>query len=254
MKILTHLSLLLPLGFCWACAEDVDSTFVETEGMFADYRVVVDETKLLSIETSLRVGGDDGTFAELTGEDRLTADVNGASRELTHDQRGANRHFYEAYLEEVDDEAQVQIEFSRSDEFVSAPDSSVTIPPDFTPAFGPLVDVARVPRDTTVEVIWDNQDQDMYYEVEGDCIWTRSGVISDSGSLTLTAEEIEVKSLDEGEECVVTLTLERRNEGRVDPAFGEGGTFLALNKRTLAFLSTPSDTEETASGMGGNEG
>lgn len=253
MKLITPLSILVPFTLCLACAEDVDSTLVDTEGMYADFQAITDSSDKLFIETSLRVGGDNGTFAELQGDDELVAEIGGSSYGLQHTKRGANRHFYDANIEDFKIEDSVQVQFYRSLEKESALNSSVRLPPAFTPAFTEVADEIEFDRDTLVEVIWDNQDQEMHWEVTGDCIWSRSGTVEDTEKLLLGPEEIEVTSLDEGESCLVELTLERKSIGFIDAAFGEGGSFVGINRRQLRFTSTPGAQEEMADShaMGG---
>jgi hypothetical protein len=221
--------------------------------MYADFYAVTDSAAQLSIETSLRIGGDDGTYAELTGADRLFVNANESSLELSHDQRGANRHFYLAQLENIAEEAEIQIEFSRASDKESALNSFAFLPPGFTPALELEDDDSELSRDLPLNITWDNQGDQMHWDVEGDCIWSRSGVVTDIARLTLSNDEIEVKNLDEGDSCVVTLTLERQNKGIIDQAFGEGGRFLAVNRRQLEFVSTPG-ADEALDGEDGSAG
>jgi hypothetical protein len=60
-----------------------------------------------------------------------------------------------------------------------------------------------------------------------------------------------VQALDEGEDCDVTITLERTNDGDVDSAF-DGGKFQAIQRRRILFTSTPAPGEDGTGGAGGS--
>jgi hypothetical protein len=102
-----------------------------------------------------------------------------------------------------------------------------------------------IQRGNPVPVEWDppGDGGEVNWEVNGDCVWIESGEAADDGTFEIAAEDVRVQNNDLGEECEVTVTLERVVRGEVDSAFGEGGRFYLIQRRTVIFNSTPADDE-----------
>lgn len=247
-KLVSGLFLLcVPL---FGCSEDIDSDDVRTSGFYADFSALATGNGSTTVSARLKTGGENSnTFADLQAPDTLVASTD--DEDVTMSRRGSgNRAAYEAVFDTDEAGTEFNIAFLRGDLDDDAPDSQVTLPDPFTPSFEDIDRGDEVERGTRVDVLWDNDASgQMSWSVEGDCVWSESGTVDDDGSLSLADDDIRVQSLNEGEDCEVTITLERRSKGTTDAAFG-GGKFEAVQRRTLTFVSTPSEDE---GGMGGSQ-
>lgn len=241
---------LLSLGLLSAgCAEDVDSTDIRTAGMHPIYRTLSTGNGKTRVTGELRVGGDDGTYIVLKDGDRLSASASGAEKTMTPIDDGLR------YATEFPIDAGgtvINVAFSRDDSAgdgnSSGPNSSVTLPEQFTLRLTNLEEGASIPRGTAVDIEWDPPaDGDVSWEVDGNCIWSSSGTTRDSGAFQIPAKEIDVTGTDEGETCEVTIAVERTNSGTIDPVFSkEGGSIRATQRRIVRFTSTPGPDEAPA--------
>lgn len=226
-------------------AEDVASTDVRTNGMYANYDAIDSGNDQLVVRAELRVGGDDAgaTYVRVLGDDELVATYEETDK-VMRDVGSGDRAIYETeYGSDDSSGKEVNIAFNRGEDDESAPNSNVTMPPAFAVSLDEADAGDEIQRGNDVTVTWDTEyDGRMFWDVDGDCVEPASGEISDSGSLTLDADDIEVRSLDEGETCTVTVTLERRHTGEIDPAFGDGA-FIGTQRRAIDFVSTPADGE-----------
>lgn len=225
-----------------ACAEDVGSENVRTQGMYANYEAVAEGDGSTQITAELRVGGDNGTFVELGAEDELFAITADDDIQLRHTSTG-NQHRYKASLPDDAEDLEIQIAFSRGEDFDDAVESWAKMPAPFEAELDDA-DVDSYARGEDVSIVWDNEASgSMQWHVDGDCVQIASGSTDDDGTLTIDGGEIEVWESDAGENCEVTVTLERQRQGSVDPTFEEGGDFRAIQRRTVSFLSTPGEGE-----------
>lgn len=233
-----------------SCSEDVDSEAIRTEGMYANYEAIASGDGSTELTCSLRVGGDNGTFVELTGDDQLTAITERETRLLSKRSNG-NRHFYEAALDGDSGGLVIQVSFTRGDVDDDATESFATLPEPFAPALAEDMP-AEVQRGNDVTITWDNEGTgDMEWSLNGDCVFLDFGSTDDNGTVTISAEDIKVTGTDEGETCEVEVTLERISRGSTDPTFEEGGRFVAIQQRVVTFTSTPAP-EELENGAGGS--
>jgi hypothetical protein len=221
--------------------EDVASTDVRTHGMYANYDAIDSGNGEVVVRAELRVGGDDtgASYVRLIGDDELVSTIE-EDEKVMQDEGSGDVVWYESLYGLADSSGlEVNIAFNRGEDDDSAPDSNVTMPP----AFAVSIAEDEVQRGNDVTVTWDTEYSGrMFWEVDGDCIDRASGEIDDAGSLTLDAADVEVNSLDEGESCTATVTLERRHTGEIDPAFGDGA-FIGTQRRAIDFTSTPADGE-----------
>lgn len=267
IKSLVSVTALTSAAFAVGCgAEDVDSEDVLTSGMYAKFEAVASGDGTTLVEAELRVGGDDGTYVEIKGEDALVAladedgDGEDESAEMNHDGSG-DRHWYEHRFDTDEDNTKFTVAFNRGEDFESAPDSFVELPKPFVLSLDELEEGAEIPRGTDVTITWSNEDGgDVNWYVEGECVWSRDGRTTDDMEFTIPAEEIEVLGTDEGESCTVEIIVERTRMGTVDSAFGEGGVFWGIQRRGIEFTSTPAPGEgeggdgdgDGAGGQGGS--
>lgn len=232
------------------CSEDVGSGAIRTQGMYANFSVVAEGEGSSEVVAVLRVGGDNGTFVVLEDEDELIASADGDSKTMQGFNDGTK---YRSTFDTDAGGTAFQIAFERGEDD-PAPDSEVTMPDGFSVSLADA-DGDAIQRGNEVAIEWDPAGSgDIDWEVNGDCIWKEDGTTSDDGSFTIQGNDVEVKSLDEGETCEVTVTLERNNSGSVDAAFEEGGKFIATQRRTVRFDSTPAPSEEGGSDSGSDMG
>jgi len=225
-----------------ACAEVVGSDNIRTQGMYANYQALAEGDGSTQITAELRVGGDNGTYVELNDEDELWAITDDDEVRLRHESTG-NQHRYETSLPNDTEDFEIQIAFSRGENFDDASDSSAKMPAPFEAELEDPEDESYE-RGQDVSIVWDNdQSGSMAWSLEGDCVKLASGSTDDDGSLTIDGSKIEVWDTDAGEECEVTIILERVRKGSVDPTFEEGGEFRAIARRSVSFISTPGKDE-----------
>lgn len=225
------------------CKETVDSTDVRTSGIYAKYQAISngDTTQLTA---RLVVGGDESnTDMRLTESDRLTGTVAEESHRLTD---GNNNQMYEALFDETAGGTEVQISFTRGDDDVDAPNSTASLPEEFT--LDGVTANQNISRTDAIVITWepsDDTDDSMAWDLEGDCVSTEFDLSqADSGTVTLAAGRVEPKfEDDEDQTCDVTFTLDRVLAGSVDDNFNDDsdgpGEFDAIQRRKITFRSSP---------------
>lgn len=229
------------------CAEDVGSENVRTGGLYAKYEALCSGNGTTEVEGQLRVGGKNGTWVQLNNGETLVASTPDDSVTLEHEERG-DKHFYLGNLN-GEESVNINVALNRTEEDVDAPDSNVLLPEPFAADFDEFDQDDLIPRGNDIVVIWSNEASgDMNWEISGSCIWTESGSTNDDGALTIKAEDVRVQDLDIGEDCEVTVTLERINEGDVDSEFGEGGEIVGIQRRAISYISTPAEDEVGGAG------
>jgi len=215
--------------------EEVDSDAIRTKGLYAEMLAIAPGSGQTLVRVNLTVGGASGTRVQLVGDDVLVAETADAQLQLAR--RGRGR--YEETLDgEASREVTVRLERGAEDD---AAQGTALLPEPFamqleTPSTG------GVDRSTALIVGWQDpsaEDTNMEWSVDGDCIWSDSGVTPDDGVMTLAPEHLQVKSTHAGEECEVRLTFDRATTGEVDPLFVPGSQFRAVQRRGVTFVSTP---------------
>jgi hypothetical protein len=227
-------------GAAGCTLEEVNSDAIRTRGMYVEMLAIAPGNDSTLVRVNLTVGGNSGTRVELTGDDALVTQSGDTVEVLARVGRG---RYQQTLQRESAEEIVVRLE--RGEEDDSAQGSAV-LPEPF--AMQLETDAAGgVDRATNVIVSWQNASADplaqVTWSVDGDCIWSESGVTPDDGVLTLTADRIRVRSTQRGKECAVQLTLDRESAGEVDPVFVPGSSFRAIQRRAVTFVSTPSVEE-----------
>lgn len=232
----------------FAC-ETVDSPNVRTDGIYADYIATADGSGRTRLEANLRVGGArSNTFLELIDGDKLMADHDGSVQQM--DKRssvfGAVTYASDFDVDAKDTKFRIGFERQPHDDFEAecrgggAPDSFATLPAPFTLS-NPEADRSFSRRADNITVSWDRADDgdSMRVEVHGDCLRDESFEVSDdSGQFVIAAGRLETVS-DEDPTCRATIEVLRLRPGTIDSAFGEGGTFVARQVRTVRVKSRP---------------
>jgi hypothetical protein len=214
------------------CTESVDSDAIRTRGIHAAFEALATGDGSTGVSAVLRVGGDDGTFVNLVHDDQLIAQMSKSQRALAKKGDGYSTKFAE-------DKAgtEIHIAFRRGKDDDGAPDSFAILPADFSPE----VTASSIARGDRVTIAWGKKDPGtvIHWKLDGDCIFPDSGSTADTGQLVLDAANIDAKSSTEKETCEVAVTLDRVASGTVDPGFGEGGDFRAIQRRSVTFSSLP---------------
>jgi hypothetical protein len=223
-----------PLVWLAACT-DVTSDSVLTSGMYAQMGVRANGTGQATASAVLTVGGNSTTYVELTEGDALTVAVADADPVPLVEVELFDYHGYEAVLDGDSTDPDYTIAFTRTVD-AGAPSTVIHLPDGFTPA-----EPADSSRADGVALLWDGgSDDDMAVHAEGDCVVPYDHVLdSDTGSFTIDAGDLVAVSGQEAESCAVEVTLTRSRPGTLDPAFGEGGTALGTQVRTVSFTSSP---------------
>ena len=213
--------------------EDVDSSAIRTDGIYAYFELVGDGGDT-EVTADFRVGGDDGTVIDLAGEDELVVTSGDESRKMS----GRNGD-YSVTMSGSEDGQEFTIAFERGPDDDGAPDSTATLPDGFS--IGGISSGDEISRTESATVTWDpsGTGDDMYWSLDGDCLWEEHGEMGDTGSLDLTASIYDVQMDEEETTCPATLTIERRRTGHLDSHYGEGGGVMAIQRRKISFTSAP---------------
>ena len=220
--------------------DEVNSDAIRTNGLFAEMLAISPGEGDTLVRVNLTVGGASGTRVELAGEDRLVAEAGDDSVTLARTGRG---RYQETLPGESSREITIRLERGPED---SPAQGSAVLPEPY--ALRVESDVSSgANRSTPVIVSWEPpgaEGDTLQWSVDGDCIWSDSGVTPDDGVMTLQPEHVRVRATQVGEECGVTLTLDRSVKTAVDPQFVPGSSLRAIQRRAVEFVSTPAVGEK----------
>jgi hypothetical protein len=220
--------------------DDVNSDAIRTNGMFAEMLAISPGKGDTLVRVNLTVGGASGTRVELTGDDRLVAEADDHSVTLGRSGRG---RYEETLSGESSREITVRLERGADD---ATAQGSVVLPEPY--ALQLETDVSGgLNRSTPVIVSWDPpgvDEQTVVWSLDGDCVWSDSGITPDDGVMTLQAEHVRVRPTQVGEECQVSITIDRSVENDVDPQFVPGSSLRGIQRRSVHFVSTPAVGEK----------
>lgn len=228
-------------GCCGMCAETTRSENVRTEGMRAEVRVESSADLKTHVHVSLRVGGSfSNVYPEATGADRLEARAGKETIPLVFSRNIVQTPSHHgAFTGDVSGQT-VEIRFLRGAN-TSALGTRVLMPPPLT-ITGPAPGTKLGPGPAVLVLTWaPTSTEPLQWSVDGRCILARRGDVPiDSGRLEIgltpgTTEDGGVMR----EPCDVHATLERTGRGTLDPAFGEGGSVTAFQRRELNVHYTP---------------
>jgi hypothetical protein len=227
-------AMLLTGGF--GCTlEEVNSDAIRTTGLYVEMLAIAPGDGDTLVRVNLTVGGNSGTKVNLVGGDTLVAVSGSAEEQLVR--RGDGR--YEERLPQ-DDAGEITVRLDRPEQDASA-QGIAFLPEPFAMQLE-TNDAIGIERSSPVVVSWQNpaaEASELEWSVEGDCIWSDSGITPDDGVMTLQPERVRVRGLHQGEECEVRITLDRSGSGDVDNVFIPGSSFRAIQRRAVSFLSTP---------------
>ena len=227
-------------GMCGMCSDSTKSSNVRTSGVNAQMTVVSGESGPTQVSVRVRVGGTfSNTFLTIADGDALTAD-NGTDTVTLASVRGLIAPpSNDGALPTDSGGRTITVKFVRPHD-VSAIASTVVMPAGLafaSPRVGERFDSAH-PK---VVVTWSPPSSDpLEWSLRGGCVDDKSGLEAvDTGrvEVTLTAAH----DADGGRlgPCDVTVRLARTRSGKLDPAFGEGGSFVATQERDRIIHFTP---------------
>ena len=220
--------------------EEVNSDAIRTNGMFAEMLAISLGKGDTLVRVNLTVGGASGTRIELTGDDVLVADAGDDFVTLGRIGRG---RYEETLPGESSREITVRLERGPEDTTVQG---SAVLPEPYVLRVETDVS-AGASRSTPVIVSWEPpgaEGDTVEWSVEGDCIWSDSGITPDDGVMTLQPEHVRVRPTQVGEDCEVIVTLDRSVKNDVDPQLIPGSSLRAIQRRAVDFVSTPAAGEK----------
>lgn len=233
-----------------AACERVESSDVRTSGIYADMTVTAVGDGTSRVSAALRVGGSlSNTYLDLVDGDELMA-IQGEDEarmsersiplgpvhyEATFDVDTENTPFRVSFAREPHDETEKECRGG------SAPNSFATLPAPFT-IDAPAEDRAFSRADDDIEITWSpNGRRDaMSWRASGSCIEGDSGDIdTDNGRFVISRGKLRLRREADDNSCDVTITITRSRPGQIDPAYGEGGRFVARQVRSVEVRSDP---------------
>jgi hypothetical protein len=220
--------------------ETTSSSNIKTGGIAALIDVYADDDTTATVHVELRVGGSSSnTYVALEGGDSLSATAAGKTHTLTSVDTGV----YEADFSGVEGGTEFQITLDRPDD-ETASDNSGILPEPFT-LDEPPSDLSRSADDLPLSWAPADTGDGMRVEIDGDCIFLYKHSMSDTGSYTVAAGELDSTvdeddpktDVDERETCDLTAKVERASEGSADTLFDPESYFKLHQRRSARFTS-----------------
>ncbi len=221
-----------------ACGETVDSSSVDTDGVYAEFSATGTGDNTTDIQAGLKTGGpNSNTFLELNDGDELNFFVNDDEYEPNLSNIGGGAH----YLRTIDGNGggtNIRIAFSR-EEKQSARDSEVELPNPFV-IESPSSGESFSRENDSVEIQLSNSQSgpEMVARLQGDCLDESVTETFSGDTVTISASAIASDEEDPDAECTVDIEVDRTREGTVDNEFS-GGEFEGVQRRTASFESVP---------------
>jgi hypothetical protein len=252
------------------CGEVVSSRGIPTAEMYADLRVSHFGEGPVLVEADLKKGGaDSDTYIELEHGDRMVVSLNsplgtaGANGNLFEQLDSATVQHkameggpdaytgiplplvstsFAAYHARFDTAQPGDIFFVALEraEYDDAPNSTVVLPAAFT--IDAPISEATASRAADLVISWSPVDAAASVSVsatvdcllDGDAHW-ESALTSDQGMATIPAGALAGGT----QPCPMTIIIDRRREGVIDPHYGQGGRIHAHQKRYVKVTSAP---------------
>ena len=139
---------------------------------------------------------------------------------------------YDAAFETADAGQHFEVSLDRAGD-ASAPHSTVTLPEPFT-----LATPATASRSAPLTIAWSPSGSTDQISVHlTGCASTQLDAIADTGSVTLPAGSVVADP--STATCDLAVEVSRTRTGLLDPAYGQGGSIVASQRRTTSLSSTP---------------
>lgn len=193
-----------------------------------------------STEVSTALQLDATTYVDLKSPDTLTASSRGEARAMVRSNVLGLIRYSTAFSGDGEDKA-INVALKRSTGRVSAPASGVSMPAPFQ-VLAPAGNQAFSRQNDFVDVAWSNagKPDPMTVAVHGACIVGGFfQVDGDAGRFAIPRNTFAPTEKNEAATCPVTITVERKRTGVLDPALGPGGTVAGVQRRAVAIRSAP---------------
>jgi hypothetical protein len=227
-------------GMCGMCSDSTRSSNVRTSGVRAEMIVHSGEAGPTEVFVRVKVGGTfSNTFLTLADGDEIVAD-NGSDHVSLMGTKGLIAvPSNDGTLPTDSSGRTITVKFMRPHD-TSAPASTVTMPHALgfgSPRVGESFDSAH-PR---VVITWSpTSSEAVEWSLRGGCVDEKSGTDAlDTGRVEATL--VASRDADGGISgpCDVVVHLARTRTGKLDPAFGEGGSIIATQDRDRTIHFTP---------------
>ena len=222
----------LPFFLLGAACSDVKSSSINTSGIYAEISATVDAVDETTVNVIFRVGdANSNTFVELDEGDSLEAS-DGATSEVLQHSSFASIHSYSKTFETTAAGTEFTIDFKRELE-TAAPASTAILPPGFS-LLSPETGASHSQQEDLV-VTWEGEAGDadtMSIEVSGTCIFSIADEVPfEDNAYTIDSSGFEKIGSDETvDNCEVEIILQRKKNGTLDPAYGDGEIFGAVRQ------------------------
>jgi hypothetical protein len=225
-----------------ACSsEETDSSFIKTEGIWANIKIESDGQRS-RVVTELNVSGATGTNVVLGSQDSLSVTAQGQTKTLLKDTDFLDID-YQEYIDVTADDSLFTIALHRQVE-TDATQSTVTLPTNFE-IHGPLSsDVFHL--NEYIQVDWDgiSIDEQIQLTVSSNCkdingsdiLQVVSFSVADNSQYDILPSELEMfknASVDLTKDCTINITLTRTKEGQADSHFKSGSKIYATQYRRI---------------------
>lgn len=221
----------------FGCSKEVTSSAnIKTPGMAALIDVTAENESLSTVHADMRVGGSSSnTFVILESGDRLKAEADGATKDMTAQDEGQ----YEAEFPTAAGGTEFKVMLEREVEDDALGNRGV-MPEPFAIGATPTDKPSRKEADVTITWSPANSDANMKMEVTGGCIFSETfDIPGDEGTFVIPKGSLESTGGDMPETCDLTVTITRTKNGTADPIFDQESWFRLHQVRSAKFTSAP---------------
>ena len=232
----------LPRSLLWSlalagCYAEIDSPEIDTGEMSAEMRIVSHGTGTAEAAVELFSGDSRSRYVRLdTAVDTLELASGSTAALFTLDDALSGQLIYRTSLAGDGAETAFRVGLTRAGK-ASAPSSTVTLPPPYEVSSPGPADTYRTADGGFIPVKWSDKSADpMVLQLSGPCILPASASVDPSkGGYDWPLAAVPRNTGAAQRSCEVTLTVERQRAGMLDPAFGQGGSLVAVARRAVTF-------------------
>jgi hypothetical protein len=220
------------------CAK-TPSDDVLTSGIYADIDAQADGDGSTLVTATLYVGAPENLdFVEIDGTDQLFAIFDSAQVAMTQVELGNIVGHQASFANDAEGDEFV-VDFMRTVD-AGAPMSVATLPAPFT--FGDTPTAASRAADLTLTWTSDDSADDMTWSATGECIADATGAVAAADTatmLTIPANTLIGAGSGVPDSCTITVQVARTQQGTLDPGYGQGGTIVGVQARSVQLTSNP---------------